>query len=91
VDFDQAVAELISKTDGANRTAEIAMAWVERMSDPNLKYESLALVLSQWNQSDPPAAQNYLAHTSWLEEQKRQELLKRLRDASPGIAASGNE
>jgi hypothetical protein len=91
VDFDQAIATLISKTDGVNRSPEVAMQWVENISDPNLKYDSMKLVLGQWNQTAPAAAQNYAANVSWLDEPKRQELLKSLQSPPPDVAVGDNE
>jgi stage V sporulation protein SpoVS len=80
VDFDQTIARLISTTDGANRTPEVAMKWVENISDPNLKYDTMVRVLGQWNQSDSAAAQNYVANASWLDDQQRQKILKSLQN-----------
>ena len=91
VDFDQAIATLISKTDSVNRSPEVAIQWVEFISDPNLKYDSMKLVLRQWYQSNPAAARNYANNASWLDEQKRQELLKSLQNPSPDIASGDEE
>jgi hypothetical protein len=91
VNFDQAIATLISKSDTVNRSSEVAMRWVENISDPTLKYDSMKLVLGQWNQTDPAAAQNYAANALWLDEQKRQELLTSLQSPPSNLAASGDE
>jgi len=91
VDFDQAIATLISKTDSMNRSPQVAMQWVENISDPNLKYDSMKLVLGQWKQTDAAAAQNYAANVSWIDEQKRQELVKVLQSPPPNLVADDDE
>lgn len=91
VDLDHAVAQLISKTDGANRSPELAMKWVENISDPKLQSDSMTFVLGQWNRSDPAAAQQYLASASWMDEQKRQEILKRLQTGMADLAEGSVE
>jgi hypothetical protein len=70
---------------------QVAMQWVENISDPNLKYDSMKLVLGQWNQTAPAAAQNYAANVSWLDEPRRQELLKSLQSPPPDVAVGDNE
>ena len=82
-EFDQAVTEMLAKTDGAIGTPEVAMSWVENVTDPALKLKSLVHVMEQWNQSDPAAAQQYLAQAPWIDDQQRQEILKRLQPVSP--------
>lgn len=78
VDFDSAVAEMISKADGANYSSEVAMQWVEGMNDSALKFNSLSRVLEQWNENDSAAAQNYLGNISWLDEKQRRNILVKL-------------
>jgi hypothetical protein len=91
VNFDQAIAEMISKTDSANRTPQTAMGWVESINDPTLKYNSLVLVLGQWNESDPAAAQNYLNSVSWIDDSQRQVILQNLQTPRTTVAdASGD-
>jgi hypothetical protein len=85
VDYDQAIGRLIGKVDTANVSSDVAMEWVETMANPDLKYAALARVLGQWQQADAAAAQNYVANASWIEDAKRQELLKSF---PPGVAAS---
>lgn len=87
LNLDQAIAALISKTDRANGSLQVAMQWAERISDSDLRYDSIKHVLSEWNETDPSAAQAYLATTSSLDDQKRQSLLSNLQ--SP-FATSGN-
>jgi hypothetical protein len=91
VDFDQAIATWISKTDSLNRSPEVAMQWVENISNPKLKYDTMTLVLNQWNQTNPVAAQNYAANVSWIDEQRRQELLKDLQTPPPDLASGGDQ
>lgn len=87
VDMDQAIAEMVTKTDSANRSPQVAMEWVAAINDPTLRYNSLVCVLNQWNESDPVAAQNYLSSVSWLSDLQRGEILKNLQ--TPPIAVSG--
>jgi hypothetical protein len=51
----------------------------------------MKLVLGQWNQTAPAAAQNYAANVSWLDEPKRRELLKSLQSPPPDVAVGDNE
>ena len=89
VNLDQAIAQLISKTDEANRSSEVAMQWVECINDPALRYNALLQILGQWNQSNPAAAQNYVGKISWLDDPQRQEILKSLQNP-PLAMSSGN-
>ena len=86
LNLDQAIATLISKTDSANYSPQVALQWAESISDSDLRYESIKHVLGEWNQTDPSSVQTYLANSSSLDDQKRQSLLSSLQ--SP--AASGN-
>jgi hypothetical protein len=88
VNMDEAIAKMISSTDEANRSSEIAMEWVEAINDPALRYNSLMWVLGQWNQSNPAAAENYLSRISWLDDFQRQEILSTLE--TPHAMASVN-
>lgn len=91
VDFDRAIATLIQRTDGANRSSEIAMKWVENIGDPNLQHDSLLGVLKEWMQTNPAAAQQYVATAAWLDEARRQEILNSLRNPSPSIAITNDD
>ena len=75
---DAGAALMIAKTDGANRTPELAMQWVENIDDPALKLDSLAHVLTQWNRTDPAATRQYVATATWLSDPQREEILKTL-------------
>lgn len=91
VDLDRAIAQLISETDSANRTPQAAMSWVEAINDPTLRYDSLVLVLSQWNESDPAGAQSYLNGVSWLSDSQRQAIRQSLQTPpAPMAANNGN-
>jgi len=90
-DYDQAIAKMIATTDGANRSPEVAMQWVENISEPNLKYDSLMRVLEEWNHADPAAAQDYAAQVAWLDGQRRVDILNRLQNPPSNIADGGNE
>jgi hypothetical protein len=86
LNLDRAIATLISKSDSANGSPEVTLRWAERISDSDLRYDSIKHVLDELNQTDPAAAQNYLATTSSLDDQKRQTLLKSLQ--TPAVSAS---
>jgi hypothetical protein len=88
VNLDQAIAQMISKTDEANRTSEVAMQWVECINDPTLRYNALLQVLGQWNQSNSTAAQKYVGNISWLDDSQRQQILKNLQ--TPPLAMSSS-
>ena len=88
VDYDQAIARMISKTDGANRSPDVAMGWVENMKDSSLKFDSLIRVAGEWNQTDSAAAQQYIARVAWITEQQRQDILKNLQ-TPPSVAVGG--
>ena len=77
-EFDAGVALMIGRTDEANRPPETALQWVEGISDPGLRQNSLIQVLMQWNQTAPSAAQNYVATADWLSDGQRQAILARL-------------
>ncbi|HEU6447073.1 MAG TPA: hypothetical protein VFV23_01385 [Verrucomicrobiae bacterium] len=89
VDLDLAIAEMISKTDSANRPPEIAAQWIEKISDPALKYNSLLSVMNQWEQNDPAAAENYLDNLSWLSDQQRREILEKIKTPPSDLAGGG--
>jgi hypothetical protein len=90
VKLDTAIEQMISKTDEANRTSEVAMQWVDCINDPALRYGALLQVLGQWNQSNPTAAQKYVSTVSWLNDSQRRKILNDLQ--SPPLAvASGSD
>src|SRR6185437_9053738 len=86
MNLDQAIAALISKADSANGSLQVTVQWAERISDSDLRYDSIKHVLSEWSQTDPSAAQTYLATSSSLDDQQRQALLKTLQ--TPASSAS---
>jgi hypothetical protein len=73
-EIDRAAAELISRTDSANRTPEVALTWVQAIGDLDLRRSSLACVFKQWSQSDPQAAQHYIENAAWITQEDRQYL-----------------
>lgn len=75
---DIGAALMISKTDGANRSTEVALGWVESISDPGLKFDSLAHVLDEWAQTDSAAATEYVRNAAWLENNQRSTLLEKM-------------
>ena len=89
-EFDEAAAQMISKTDSANCPPATALNWVENINDAKLKLETFTHVISEWNQTDPAAAQQYAANTTWLDAQSRQKILQSLQSPPPGMVASGD-
>lgn len=69
---DAAVAKLITRTDEANRSTEVAIGWVEQIQDLDLRATTLEHVLSEWARSDLEGARKYLDAESWLTPEKRQ-------------------
>jgi len=69
---------MIAKTDGANRSTDVALAWVDSISDPALKFDSLARVLEEWAQTDVTAAAEYAKNAAWLDGNQRTVLLAKL-------------
>ena len=87
-DFDAGVALMIAKTDGANRTPEQALLWVENIGDQSLRSAVLTRVLQEWQVQDPSAVRSYLAHADWLDETQRQKLQALIFTAPPYGAGS---
>lgn len=77
-EFDAGVALMIGKSDGANRSPEVALGWVEGISDPGLKFDSLAHVLDEWAQTDATAPVEYVRNAPWLDDQQRSRLLEKM-------------
>jgi len=74
-EFDYGAALMISKTDGANRTPELAMQWVENIADPALKQTSFTRVIAEWLKTDSTAAKQYVASATWLANSARSKIL----------------
>jgi len=70
-EFDAGVTAMIAHTDSANRPPEVAMQWVENISDRAEQQISMRKVLEEWNQSDPVAARQYVENARWLDESMR--------------------
>jgi hypothetical protein len=77
-EYDAGAALMIAKTDGANRSTDVALAWVDSISNPDLKFNSLAHVLGEWAQTDLPAATEYAKNAAWLDGNQRAALLGEL-------------
>jgi hypothetical protein len=77
-EYDYGVALMIQKTDGANRPPEIAVEWVESVTDPALKQDLLLRVLDEWAKNDSAAAQQYVSNAAWLDDSQRQQARERV-------------
>jgi len=77
-EFDNGAALMLQKSDTVNRSPEVAMAWVENISDPTLKQNAFQRIFTEWIQSDPATAQQYLASASWLSGPQRSQILETL-------------
>ena len=77
-DFDQGVTMMLAKTDAANLNTETALQWVQSVSDPALRFDSLATVVTQWAQTDAAAAINFVNNSALLSDQQRSTLLQKI-------------
>jgi hypothetical protein len=75
-ELDQAIAGLIARTDRVNRSPEVAMSWVESISDLNLRRDTLIHVMQEWAQAEPAAAWKYFKEITWLNDAQRDEAQK---------------
>ena len=75
-ELDQAIAGLIARTDRVNRSPEVAVSWVESISDLNLRRETLIHVMQEWVQAEPAAAWKYFKEITWLNDTQRDETQK---------------
>jgi hypothetical protein len=75
-ELDQAIAGLITRTDRVNRSPEVAISWVESISDLKLRRDTLIQVMQEWAQTEPAAAWKYFKEVSWLDETERIETQK---------------
>jgi hypothetical protein len=75
VEYDYGAALMLSKTDGANRSPELAMKWVENIGDPALKQTSFDRVIAEWLRTDSAAAKHYVATATWLDDSSRAKIL----------------
>jgi hypothetical protein len=73
--YDYGVTLMLSRSDGANRPPELAMKWVENISNPAYKQSSFQRVLAEWMQTDANAARQYVATASWLDDATRAKVL----------------
>jgi hypothetical protein len=79
VEYDYGVGLMLSKTDGASRSPEVAMKWVENIGDPALKQSSFDRVIAEWLQTDSAAARQYVATAPWLDDSARSKILDSVR------------
>lgn len=77
-EFDYGAALMIARSDGVNRSPEVAMRWVESIGNAALKQDLLAGVLREWSQTDAAAAQDYVAAATWLDDAQRREILEKI-------------
>lgn len=87
-EFDNGAALMLQKSDAENRSPEVAMAWVENISDPTLKQNAFQRIFTEWIQSDPDTAQQYLASASWLSAPQRSQILETLSNPQKTAPAS---
>jgi hypothetical protein len=78
-EFDYGAALMIAKTDGANRSPELAMQWVENIGDLTLKQTSFTRVIAEWLRTDSAAAKQYVASATWLDDSARSKILSAAR------------
>lgn len=78
-EFDYGASLMIAKTDGANRSPELAMKWVENIADPELKQTSFTRVIAEWLRTDSAAAKQYVASATWIDDSSRSKILSALR------------
>ena len=81
-EYDGGVALMLSRSDGVNRPPELAMAWVENISDPVLRQKAFQRVITEWAQTDEAAARQYVAAAPWLEDSQRVKILDALAPSS---------
>jgi hypothetical protein len=85
-EFDAGVSALVTHTNGANRSPEVALGWAESISDPAMRFDSIKHVVQEWAAQDPAAAQKYVQNASWLGPDQRRDLLQSI-VAKPDIIA----
>jgi hypothetical protein len=78
-EFDYGAALMIAKTDSANRPPELAMKWVENITDPELKQTSFTRVIHEWLQTDSTTAKQYVTTATWLDDSTRSKILSAAR------------
>ncbi len=86
--LDVGASLLISRTDGAERTPEVAMAWVRQISDPGLQYEAFTRVLNEWSQTDAAKAWQYCSNATWLSQDESAKALALLQSRPANNATS---
>ncbi len=74
-EYDYGVALMLAHSDGANRSPQLAMQWVENISNPIYKQGSFQRILAEWLQTDSAAARQYVATAAWLDDSARAKIL----------------
>jgi len=81
-ELDNAISWLVTKTDGVNREPEVALSWVESITDPSLRRDSLVHVMKEWIQSDSTIAWQYFKNISWLDRTDLEQIEKQLQKST---------
>ena len=68
---DLAASHLVLLGDSENRSAEIAAAWAESISDPVLRLDAMHAATREWVRQDPEAARAYLAASARLTAEQK--------------------
>ena len=77
-EFDSGVALMLARTDSANRPTDVALQWLESISDLSLRQLSFQQIVAEWTQTDPAAAQDYVKTVAWLDDNQRAQILASL-------------
>jgi hypothetical protein len=68
-------AWMITRSDGANRSPEVAMLWVQEIRDPSLRHDVLVHVVNEWAQTDANTAWRYVSSANWLSDQENRQAM----------------
>jgi len=74
-EYDLSVTWMLAHSDGANRSPQVAMQWVESISDPSYKQLAFQNVMTEWMKTDSDAARQYVATATWLDDSARTKIL----------------
>lgn len=78
IEFDQAAALLVERTDSIHRPTATALTWAENLADPTLRLRALTHVLREWAERDPVAARRFAESSPTLSPDHRSALLASL-------------
>jgi hypothetical protein len=84
-ELDRSIARLITQTDSVNRSPEVAMSWIASIADSTLRNDSLLHVMKEWTGTDPEAAWHYIKEASWIGDNERAELQKKMDAAAQKV------